>query len=118
MCANNGYMAKERLSKASNVVCLSQLCSDRSRIPCTRHSMCHAALRGPPRFLLALLGCGGGEVRGVRVGWGGGVDVAPRYLLTAHLSHFVSDCIHLGTSPVMFAGGCRASAFISCPKAM
>lgn len=53
-----------RLSKASNVVCLSQLCSDRSSIPCTRHSMCHAALRGPPRFLLALLGCGGGEVRG------------------------------------------------------
>lgn len=49
-------------------------------------------------------------------GWG--VDVAPRYLLTAHLSHFVSDCIHLGTSPVMFAGGCRASVFISCPKAM
>lgn len=64
----NGYMANERLSKASNVVCLSQLCSDRSSIPCTRHSLCHAALRGPPRFLLALLGCGGGEVRG-----GGGV---------------------------------------------
>lgn len=51
--------------------------------------------------------------RGSR-GWCG----ATLSLLTAHLSHFVSDCIHLGPSPVMFAGGCRASVFISCPKAM
>lgn len=113
-------MTRERLSKASTVVRLSQLCSDRSSIACTRHSMCHAAVRGPPRFLLALSGCGGGRVSGVggRSGGGWGWCGAALSLLTAHLSHFVSDCIHLGPSPVVFAGGCRASVFGSCPKAM